>query len=107
MRRLYNLTDEPRPGSAEAYPITLKKSGIVLEPGAHFDVSNKFTLGAISGWINTGLISVDSKPDWYIKAKKDALEKEADRRREKHKPEPELKQIEDEDEELEVELKGW
>lgn len=72
--RLYNLTDQVLPKQTEAYPITLKKAGIILEPGEFFDVPDGFDMGKINSWVTRGLVSVGKRPDWYIANRKKVRE---------------------------------
>ena len=69
--RLFNLTDQPLPRKEVAEPQELRKAGVILEPGGHCDVSDKFQLSAISAWIGSGKVAVNQKPEWYVKAKED------------------------------------
>lgn len=63
--KLFNLTDRLAPGQARLYPQTLKRMGVVIEPGGFVEVPDDFRIGLISGWVNSGLVSADRVPDWY------------------------------------------
>jgi len=69
--RLFNLTDQVLPRKKVAEPQTLKKAGVIIEPGGYCDVPDKFHLGIISGWISSGKVAVNEKPEWYVKVKED------------------------------------
>lgn len=98
--RLFNLTDQPLPKKKVAEPQTLRKAGVILEPGGHFDVHPKFPLYEISGWISSGKVSVGERPEWYIKAKEE--ERNAKLPVVPRKPEPATPTIKPESPKLEV-----
>ena len=94
--RLYNITDLPNPKQEKAEPQTLRKAGVIIEPGGFFDVPKGFRLGTISGWIHSGLVVVSECPHWYSEAKKAAhIEKaRVPPRKPVPVPEPEEKKVE-------------
>lgn len=75
--RIYNLTDRPIPKQKGAGPTVLRKAGIIIQPGGYADVPDTFRLGAISGWVNRGLVSIGERPDWYLKAREKEMENKA------------------------------
>ena len=63
---LFNLTDKTLPRQKTAHPQTLRKAGIVLEPGKSVDTPKNFMLGTIGGWITSGKVAVGQPPAWYL-----------------------------------------
>ena len=81
--KLYNLTDLDIPGRG-CNPQTLTKGGISISPGCFIEIPDNSHLGHISGWINTGKVSVNERPQWYVYEKTRQMDEEAKARREKH-----------------------
>jgi hypothetical protein len=92
--RLFNLTDKALPRKSAAEPQTLRKAGIVIEPGGFVDTPKNFMLGTVGGWITSGKVAVDQPPAWYLEAKPPEPKAEEPVVKEAPEPEPEEKKVE-------------
>lgn len=63
--RLYNLTDKPLPGHKKSINVTLRKAGIVLNPGGYVDLPASAHIGQVHGWVSSGWVAIDKLPYWY------------------------------------------
>lgn len=61
---LYNVTDKALPKQDKPLNLTLKKAGIILEPGGSVDVQSQM-LGQIAAWVQKGWVHKDELPAWY------------------------------------------
>jgi len=72
----YNLTDVTPPWSKGQQPHRVRLAGTCIEPGECADIK-RVSLSAIYGLVRSHIVSVGSRPDWYVRRKEAQLSAEA------------------------------